>query len=689
MRRGSQIKVGENESEITTSRKSASLVLVVRHHQKSVRMAAGRTRGDRRADIASMEPPLISLQLLRDGDLATLRSLRHALRVAPGWFLLDAECALPSSLVRQVYDRARAFFALPLELKNSYKHAQYARETGGYVPLFQEYAYQPNQVAILESFDTVRDVPANKLPAEFTGVGPVDWPCECPGMKTALGGFYDAADGIARDLLVGLAKACFAPDDDDVDAENQSREYERLSKQLGDDFLADFTEKSACSMRVMRYPGSDDTHTKREVGGMLHGFETDKTSCKKRKRKESSQKNKATAVGIAEHTDFECFTLLHQTTTGLQLKDRAGTWRDAVTFPDCGSVYTVIVGDALEFRTNGLFKATPHRVALTPHERFSIVRFNGFDPSASIGPHGSLPGGDESWQRGKSKSSRKTTQGEHLGKQVTRAAKHLEDAASRGLVPGVDKTSLSSVSSPVKFAQLLILDFDSDEKTTKVLLGRHRGGEFEGQYTGFITEVGAFETPKNAALRAAANAGLELVYYDGDENETEIETETDPDSFLSKRVRERGRFRFGGWLPNGQIAVEHEFCVRLGNGVRLRDRVGVSAGEAVPNTTPRSDSAEKEKEDHEKQKVHPQWFPLHEIPYQEMPADDQVWYPPLFALEAREFGGASRETGALGDGIEKNTERASDSILVGVFQFDPDGFLARCKVDEIVTDAAM
>ena len=65
------------------------------------------TRGGRRADVAAVDAPCISLRLLREGDRATIRALRDALRTAPGWFSLDAEVAIPSSLVRECA-RARA-----------------------------------------------------------------------------------------------------------------------------------------------------------------------------------------------------------------------------------------------------------------------------------------------------------------------------------------------------------------------------------------------------------------------------------------------------------------------------------------------------------------------------------------------------------------------------------------------------
>ena len=130
------------------------------------------TRGGRRAEVAGVDTPTISLRLLREGDRATLRALRDALHTAPGWFSLDAEDAIPSALVRECYARARAFFSLPTELKRAYVHTQYARETGGYVPLLEEYAYRPNEIAILESFDTVRDVDASKIAPDQTGIGP-------------------------------------------------------------------------------------------------------------------------------------------------------------------------------------------------------------------------------------------------------------------------------------------------------------------------------------------------------------------------------------------------------------------------------------------------------------------------------------------------------------------------------------
>jgi isopenicillin N synthase-like dioxygenase len=46
----------------------------------------------------------------------------------------------------------------------------------------------------------------------------------------------------------------------------------------------------------------------------------------------------------------------------------------------------VIVGDVLERLTNGVLRATPHRVKLTEHTRNSIIRFNALHPDAIVAP---------------------------------------------------------------------------------------------------------------------------------------------------------------------------------------------------------------------------------------------------------------------------------------------------------------
>jgi isopenicillin N synthase-like dioxygenase len=94
-------------------------------------MRGATTRSGKRAECLAVDAPVISLKALRAGDVAALRALRTACAVAPGWFTLDAEDAIPSALVTECYTRARDFFALPLGTKQNYLHSQYDREPGG------------------------------------------------------------------------------------------------------------------------------------------------------------------------------------------------------------------------------------------------------------------------------------------------------------------------------------------------------------------------------------------------------------------------------------------------------------------------------------------------------------------------------------------------------------------------------
>lgn len=52
---------------------------------------------------------------------------------------------------------------------------------------------------------------------------------------------------------------------------------------------------------------------------------------------------KNSTVGIASHTDFECFTIIHQNGAGLHLKNRAGDWVEAPVHEDrCDQVLSCL-----------------------------------------------------------------------------------------------------------------------------------------------------------------------------------------------------------------------------------------------------------------------------------------------------------------------------------------------------------
>ncbi len=150
-----------------------------------------------------------------------------------------------------------------------------------------------------------------------------------------------------------------------------------------------------------------------------------------------------------------------------------------------------------------------------------------------------------------------------------------------------DQMSTAAAAGPqhIVWSQVLVVDEDG------ILLGRHRSGQFEGEYTGFIGEVAPGESAAEAACRILLEqSGLSV----------------SPD-----RLDKRAVFQFIEVDPNhpdpttpgaanGQPLVEHEFVCRAED----------TSGTATETDT-----------------MTPTRFPLAEIPFDSMPADDRVWYP--------------------------------------------------------------
>lgn len=535
------------------------------------------TRVARRAREMGDVAPRISLARLVDGDDDVARAERGKLADAltnargVGWFELDARASTSTSAststldatrddavrtfdVNATYDAARAFFSLPDRTKCLYVHTQYASESGGYVPTLEEYSYRRNTAALVESFDVVRELDPDAIEAirdergddAARGLGPVDWPVEVPRMRTAFKAHYAACDAAARILFREFARALGLDDDE---------------------FLRHFGVTAHCSMRAMRYPSASPTDAEAGLKG--------------RKR---SKRGAVETVGISEHTDFEFFTILHQTVEGLELKRRDGTWCLAPAYPS-EPIFTVILSDAFEIFTNGVVRATPHRVRPSQNgtDRLSLVRFNGLNDDAVVAPLSQFI----TRKNPKNRAYAPRTQGDHVGESVTRASDNLAEMIQNATYP---KTELTKP--PKRFAQLLIVD----ASTRRILLGKHTRGEFEGRYTGFIAPVEPEEDflPVDVArTKALSNANLNPVACD-------LLREDD--------LAERGRFVFDGWTEGP--AVEHEFVAvfRKTQDVETLFVETDAPGDVIPT-----------------------WFDINAIPYDDMPDDDAKWYPSCLA----------------------------------------------------------
>jgi isopenicillin N synthase-like dioxygenase len=89
-------------------------------------------------------------------------------------------------------------------------------------------------------------------------------------------------------------------------------------------------------------------------------------------------------LGIMPHSDFECFTILAASGPGLQIMNSSDEWLEV---PPLNDAFIINIGDLLEIWTNGVFKATAHRVAnMQSIERFSIAFFAAADYHVIVEP---------------------------------------------------------------------------------------------------------------------------------------------------------------------------------------------------------------------------------------------------------------------------------------------------------------
>jgi len=80
---------------------------------------------------------------------------------------------------------------------------------------------------------------------------------------------------------------------------------------------------------------------------------------------------------MGAHTDYEVFTMIHQTSPGLVAFDRSSkTWMPMPVFKN---TLLIIAGDMLELMTSGSIKSLLHRVSSNGEERYSFPFFMNLD----------------------------------------------------------------------------------------------------------------------------------------------------------------------------------------------------------------------------------------------------------------------------------------------------------------------
>jgi isopenicillin N synthase-like dioxygenase len=126
--------------------------------------------------------------------------------------------------------------------------------------------------------------------------------------------------------------------------------------------------------------------------------------------------------GIGAHTDYEFFTVLRGTAPGLEVRNGAGEWIDAPPIP---GAFVVNIGDMLEVWTNGVFRATAHRVRKVAEERYSFPFFAACDYRTVVEPAAQFVTSERPARFGR------VVAGEHLWAQTVKTFSYLAPRRAR------------------------------------------------------------------------------------------------------------------------------------------------------------------------------------------------------------------------------------------------------------------
>jgi isopenicillin N synthase-like dioxygenase len=275
--------------------------------------------------------PNLDLAPLFAHDVIARNELERQIRDASlntGFFYVHNSC-VDARVIENALAASREFFLIPDDspVKQAV-HNRFFNEKKGWGPIFGEPTYQPGTLAHVESFDIGQQLDIERH--HELGIEPNVWP-EIPGFRDAVLAYYEAVTAMGRALSRVFS-----------DMLNMDREF--INRHSG--------ESAPRTMRLLHYPANQAPADDRNVG-------------------------------IAAHTDFECFTIINQTADGLELTNTSGEWYKASS--DIGS-FTVLLGDMLERFSNGELKATGHRVANTPWQRLSMVLFFALDGDYKVAP---------------------------------------------------------------------------------------------------------------------------------------------------------------------------------------------------------------------------------------------------------------------------------------------------------------
>jgi isopenicillin N synthase-like dioxygenase len=231
-------------------------------------------------------------------------------------FAIISDHGIPADLIRRAEEKAKAFFALPEEVKRSY-HVAGGGGARGYTPFGIETAKGATAYDLKEFWHVGRELPEGH---PFRAVmAPNVWPEEVQSFRDTFLELFAAFDRTGLRILEAIAR------------------YLKIDT----DYFVDTVRDGNSVLRLLHYPPIPGDGPNVRAGA---------------------------------HEDINTITLLlGAEEAGLQLLDRDGNWLPVT--PKEGEL-AVNIGDMLQRLTNKVLKSTSHRVVNPPPERRGMSRYS-------------------------------------------------------------------------------------------------------------------------------------------------------------------------------------------------------------------------------------------------------------------------------------------------------------------------
>jgi len=232
-------------------------------------------------------------------------------------FAIIADHGIPDELIHRAEEKARAFFALPDEVKRRY-HIAGGGGARGYTPFGIETAKGAKSHDLKEFWHVGRELPAGH---PFRSHMPDNvWPTEVESFHDTFLELYETFDRTGLKILKAIARYLG----------------------IDEDYFVDTVRDGNSVMRLLHYPpieGEPGSH-----------------------------------VRAGAHEDINTITLLlGAEEAGLELLTAEGRWMPVSPKP---GELVVNIGDMLQRLTNGRLKSTSHRVVNPPPERYGFSRYS-------------------------------------------------------------------------------------------------------------------------------------------------------------------------------------------------------------------------------------------------------------------------------------------------------------------------